>query len=280
MRHAGGCLPPRIRPRGDDRWRDRLRGGRRPGAVEAVGATAGLDRRACRRVFEERFGASRMASDYLHVYRRLAGRLAVRPSVLLAGGSDCPPAGAPARRACSGRSGWQCRASEWDRDMRNQFSSPDPSTAIAGRPAPRAGPFRSDRRSDPRPQARGHVRRVRPLRPDQARRPGRGGPVPRRDPVPILPVAWSSTAGRPFFLGSTVRDENDQLSVSLTNPDESATAGSKSRSARYIWPSRRSCGGLPATGSCGSGTTGWHRRPRPSICASRPTSPTSTRFAV
>ena len=25
---------------------------------------------------------------------------------------------------------------------------------------------------------------------------------------------------RPFFLGSTVRDENDQLSVSLTNPDE------------------------------------------------------------
>src|SRR5439155_3033345 len=25
--------------------------------------------------------------------------------------------------------------------------------------------------------------------------------------------------GRPFFLGSTVRDENDQLAVALTNPD-------------------------------------------------------------
>ncbi len=42
-----------------------------PGAVEAVRATSGLDRRACRRAFVERFGVSRMASDYLAVYRRL-----------------------------------------------------------------------------------------------------------------------------------------------------------------------------------------------------------------
>jgi len=42
-----------------------------PGAVEAVRATAALDRRACRRAFAERFGVARMASDYQAVYRRL-----------------------------------------------------------------------------------------------------------------------------------------------------------------------------------------------------------------
>jgi glycosyltransferase involved in cell wall biosynthesis len=41
-------------------------------AVEAVHATAALDRRACRRAFVERFGVTRMATDYLAVYRRLA----------------------------------------------------------------------------------------------------------------------------------------------------------------------------------------------------------------
>jgi len=41
------------------------------GAVEAVGATTALDRRACRRAFAERFGAARMARDYQAVYRRL-----------------------------------------------------------------------------------------------------------------------------------------------------------------------------------------------------------------
>jgi glycosyltransferase involved in cell wall biosynthesis len=42
-----------------------------PGAVAAVGATAALDRRACRRAFVERFGVARMASDYEAVYRDL-----------------------------------------------------------------------------------------------------------------------------------------------------------------------------------------------------------------
>jgi glycosyltransferase involved in cell wall biosynthesis len=40
-------------------------------AVQAVGRVAGLSRRVCRDVFEERFDAARMAGDYLHVYRRL-----------------------------------------------------------------------------------------------------------------------------------------------------------------------------------------------------------------
>ena len=44
-----------------------------PGAVEAVGRVPALSRRACRRVFDGRYGAARMARDYLAVYRRLVG---------------------------------------------------------------------------------------------------------------------------------------------------------------------------------------------------------------
>jgi glycosyltransferase involved in cell wall biosynthesis len=48
-------------------------------AVEAVRAAERLDRTQCRRVFEERFTASRMAADYVAIYERLAAR---RPSPL------------------------------------------------------------------------------------------------------------------------------------------------------------------------------------------------------
>jgi glycosyltransferase involved in cell wall biosynthesis len=41
-------------------------------AVQAVDRVTGLSRLACRRVFEERYDAARMARDYLEVYRRLA----------------------------------------------------------------------------------------------------------------------------------------------------------------------------------------------------------------
>jgi glycosyltransferase involved in cell wall biosynthesis len=40
-------------------------------AVQAVGHVANLSRHACRRVFEERYDAARMARDYVEVYRRL-----------------------------------------------------------------------------------------------------------------------------------------------------------------------------------------------------------------
>lgn len=46
-------------------------------AVEAAGRVASLDRRACRRAFEQRFSAERMSNDYLRAYQRvieLAGR--------------------------------------------------------------------------------------------------------------------------------------------------------------------------------------------------------------
>jgi glycosyltransferase involved in cell wall biosynthesis len=42
------------------------------GAVRAVEQVDSLDRRACRRAFEERFDAARMTRDYVEVYRKLA----------------------------------------------------------------------------------------------------------------------------------------------------------------------------------------------------------------
>ena len=41
------------------------------GALQALAGVPAFDRRRCRRVFEERFTASRMAEDYLNVYRRV-----------------------------------------------------------------------------------------------------------------------------------------------------------------------------------------------------------------
>src|SRR4051794_2672605 len=46
------------------------------GAVRAVERVAGLSRRECRRAFERRFTAARMAENYLRVYRRLVRRAA------------------------------------------------------------------------------------------------------------------------------------------------------------------------------------------------------------
>jgi glycosyltransferase involved in cell wall biosynthesis len=41
------------------------------GAVAAVAQVAGLSRRRCRQIFEDRFSVERMARDYLRIYRRL-----------------------------------------------------------------------------------------------------------------------------------------------------------------------------------------------------------------
>jgi glycosyltransferase involved in cell wall biosynthesis len=45
-----------------------------PEAVEAVGALGRLDRAACRRAFEKRFTATRMAKDYVRIYREVVAR--------------------------------------------------------------------------------------------------------------------------------------------------------------------------------------------------------------
>ena len=45
-------------------------------AVEAVGRLGSLNRKRIRSVFEERFSASRMANDYVAIYRQLVKRLA------------------------------------------------------------------------------------------------------------------------------------------------------------------------------------------------------------
>jgi glycosyltransferase involved in cell wall biosynthesis len=48
-------------------------------AVAAVGRVHELSRAACRRVFEQRFTAARMASDYTAIYRRILQRREPRP---------------------------------------------------------------------------------------------------------------------------------------------------------------------------------------------------------
>ena len=74
------------------------------GGVAAVGRVGTLSRRACRRAFEARFDAARMARDYLAVYRRLAdggtprtitpgGRTAGRPAAILHPGGLLGPVG-------------------------------------------------------------------------------------------------------------------------------------------------------------------------------------------
>jgi len=53
--------------------------------VSAVRRIGALDRTTCRRVFEERFSAGRMCTDYLAIYRRLCDHepdLTPRGSVL------------------------------------------------------------------------------------------------------------------------------------------------------------------------------------------------------
>jgi hypothetical protein len=56
-------------------------------AVRAVGRVAEIRRAECRRVFEERFSAARMARDYLKVYRRVLERSDGRAQRLHATGS-------------------------------------------------------------------------------------------------------------------------------------------------------------------------------------------------
>ncbi|MGH8058666.1 MAG: glycosyltransferase family 4 protein [Candidatus Entotheonellia bacterium] len=50
------------------------------GAVQAVERVPTLNRRRCRQVFEERFSASRMAQDYLNIYRHLMTRKVEPPT--------------------------------------------------------------------------------------------------------------------------------------------------------------------------------------------------------
>jgi glycosyltransferase involved in cell wall biosynthesis len=44
-------------------------------AVQAIEKLASFDRRQCRQVFEKRFTADRMASDYVNIYERFAGKV-------------------------------------------------------------------------------------------------------------------------------------------------------------------------------------------------------------
>jgi glycosyltransferase involved in cell wall biosynthesis len=67
-------------------------------AAAAVHAAARLDRKLCRRVFDERFTAARMASDYIGVYAQLADEAAPLDGRTLLDATSLPrPAAAPGR---------------------------------------------------------------------------------------------------------------------------------------------------------------------------------------
>ena len=89
VRHAGHRLPARVGSRNHRGRRDRLRGGRIED--DALAAAQKIHRARprteCRRVFEQRFTAERMAENYLQVYRRLA-ETAQRRSALPEPGPD------------------------------------------------------------------------------------------------------------------------------------------------------------------------------------------------
>jgi glycosyltransferase involved in cell wall biosynthesis len=64
------------------------------GAVAAVASAAKMDRAACRRAFETRFSAARMASDYVALYERTVGL--ARPGAIVAAPISSLPAPAVA----------------------------------------------------------------------------------------------------------------------------------------------------------------------------------------
>ncbi len=73
-----------------------------------------------------------------------------------------------------------------------------------------------------------------------------------------MPAAWNLEGSRPFFLSSTVRDENDQLAVALTNPDLLRDGqvwlplGTLHLALKkFLWQAP------VATSSCASRTTAW-----------------------
>jgi glycosyltransferase involved in cell wall biosynthesis len=76
-------------------------------AIKAVAGVSELDRRSCRRAFEERFDARRMTGDYLEVYRQLAAVGPELSSPPAMEGLDCRPAHVSA--ALLGPVEWECR---------------------------------------------------------------------------------------------------------------------------------------------------------------------------
>jgi glycosyltransferase involved in cell wall biosynthesis len=65
-------------------------------AVAAVAEVERMSRRVCRAVFDERFSAARMASDYLDVYSSLMAGVGRGLSVIAGGEADAPLAAASA----------------------------------------------------------------------------------------------------------------------------------------------------------------------------------------
>lgn len=164
-------------------------------AADAALRVRQLCRRACRHAFEEHYDAARMARDYVAVYERLiASHRRARAALT---GDAAPGRGEPAALG----------------------ASPGPAAEVQGDATHvLAASSITDDRS--RVLKHGdtfavfdHLGQIKPG--------GLGEEGLYHEGTRYLSCLRLELDGQPpFFLGSTVRDENDQLSVTLTNPDE------------------------------------------------------------
>ena len=220
----------------------------------------------------------RMARDYLAVYRGLIGE-GPRPIARREGGSRRTAAGRPdraSRRGAGppGEAPVPTGVLTWPDSRRISRA------AAGGRPAPRPGRIGPGRRAHPGPQARRHLRRLRPPRPHQARRPGRGRALPRGDALPLVP---DPRAGRPAA-GLPRLDHPRRERPALGRPDQPGRAPRRQggRPARHAPPRRPDvplAGRLPLAAPRQELRRGPGRRcDRPAT--SRPISRTSSRSAA
>ena len=154
------------------------------------------------------------------------------------------------RRVCRARSRSASTRRAWPRLRRRLPARHRPARIVVWprdlRRSPRPRAVRRRRRADARAQARRHVRRLRPPRRHQARRPRRGGLYHEGTRYLSLP-APRARGRRPFFLSSTVRDENDQLATPHQPGPRARRRSSACRSAPSTSRFRSSSGATSAT---------------------------------
>ena len=172
-------------------------------AIAALPRVMALDRQKVRQRFEQRFSATRMAKDYVGVYRSLLASSAYRRRRR-----------ARTSRSLAGRARMQ--------HARGRTLLRQDSTATLVEEVPEA-PFYipatgSSDAAAPHAQARRLLRRAR--QPWRHRRDA-GGPdgIFFHDTRYLSHLELLLNGKQPLLLGSNVRDDNSILTVDLTNPD-------------------------------------------------------------
>ena len=260
MRHAGGRVPLRLGARGDARRRVRVTSSRRSTRRSPPRrAPSSCRARACRAYFEERFSAPRMAEDYVAIYeallrsvRRDQGRGRTRRSGWRRSTREADVGRRPRRRwagrRCRCRDGVTspCRRSERRRTTRSSAST----SSSTSRP-PRRAPTIARASSSTTRRSRCSIASATCSRSGWA---SRASTTTARASC----RGWScaSAAARPLLLSSTVKKENDLLTVDLPTPDlKIRPASSCCRAGRCTCSAPSSCGAAAVTSGCASRTS-------------------------